>query len=155
MTLFEIFVDRFPRQLLYFMSIFFLSLIQDERRDNILLLAWSLASYSLYSYYPLETHRSLSRVTDMFMLREVVVLVCHCKPHNRCAYPWSLVCNADDLGVIGLKSSCTTDIYLRVCNLFPTLYLEVWGNARNASFLLYVVTLKILRISCSVLFSLK
>lgn len=45
------------------MSFFFVSLIPDEHRDSILLLAWPLASYSLYCYYPLQTHRSHSRVT--------------------------------------------------------------------------------------------
>lgn len=60
--LFEIFVHRIPRQLVFLWFLFFVSLIPDEHRDIILLLAWPLASYSLYCYYPLQTHRALSGV---------------------------------------------------------------------------------------------
>lgn len=61
--LFEIFVHRIPRQLLFLWVFFFVSLIPDEHRDSILLLAWPLASYSLYCYYPLQTHPSHFGVT--------------------------------------------------------------------------------------------
>lgn len=56
------FLTSNPKAAGIFMS-FFVSLIPDEHRDSILLLAWPLTSYSLYCYYPLQKYRSHSWVT--------------------------------------------------------------------------------------------